>query len=76
MTKEELKTVIEELFDARAYLDSQAHTEHHAWIQAHIEAEKARKDMYLDIAKVALQWSIPVLLGSVYYWLQQNHWLG
>lgn len=79
--RDTLKAVLEEIFEQRSRIDSHAHNEHHQWIQGRIEAEealreacKARKDMYKELTKSILQWSIPFLLTGVWYWLQTGHW--
>lgn len=66
----DLKKVLTEIFEERSHIDSKSHGEHHEWIRERIEAEKARKEMYWVIAKAAAQWSIPILLGSLFLWLK------
>jgi hypothetical protein len=69
ISKEDLKEVMAEVFNDRR-ISYEDHSEHHEWIQERIEAEKARKEMYREITKVTIQYSIPVMLAAAYYWLQ------
>lgn len=71
---DDLKTVMEEIFEERSRIDSQSHGKHHEWIEARIEAEKARKDMCREISKAVAQWSVIGLSGAVIYWFQNGHW--
>jgi len=45
------------------------HTAHHEWIQARIDAEEKRTQMYDDVRKTAIQWSVTALLGGLFFWL-------
>jgi hypothetical protein len=74
ISEERLIEVLEAFFDERARVDAATHGEHHAWIKARIEAEQERKAMFQEIKKTAIGWSIPVLLGGVWYFLQHGHW--
>ena len=65
VTKEALKAVLEEVFEERSRIDAASHAEHHAWIQERIEAERARKKMYFEIAKAVAQFSVLGILGYV-----------
>jgi len=47
---------------------------HHEWVSARIEAEIARKKMYISITKAFIGWSIPAILTGVVYYLQTGHW--
>jgi tRNA A37 N6-isopentenylltransferase MiaA len=71
ISKEELKDVLSELFNST--LNCPEHQTQHAWIQERIEAERARKEMFREITKVAIQWSVPVVLGGGWLWIQ-GHW--
>lgn len=81
LDKNTLKAVLEEIFEERSRIDSDAHHVHHQWIQGRIEAEeelreacKARKEMYKELTKIIMQWSIPALFTGALYWLQTGHW--
>ncbi len=74
LNREELKDVLVEIFEERARVNEEDHSEHHAWIQARIEAEQDRKKMYRAVTKTAIQWSILFLLTGISYWLQTGHW--
>lgn len=76
MTKEELKTAIDEVLTERARVDSDLHCDHHAWLQAHIEREKARNELIFGVAKAVAQWSVLGLLGAVWYFLKHGNWPG
>lgn len=73
MTREELREMLTEVCEERARLDSEEHMGHHVWIQERIQAEKDRREMYKEITRVVIQWSIPVLLGSGWFWFKA-HW--
>jgi hypothetical protein len=46
----------------------EVHAKHHEWIQARIDAEESRRDMFAEIRRAAIQWSVAGLLGGLYYW--------
>ena len=48
------------------------HERHHRWVQEQIESERERRRMYATITKVAIQWSIPVVFGSILYWVKSH----
>lgn len=62
-TKDDVKSIMIEVLNERARVDPATHGEHHEWICARIEAEKARKDMYWSIAKVVAQYSVLGILA-------------
>ena len=68
----DLKTIIEEIFEERSRIGSEFHGKHHEWIEARITAEKAKKELYRDMAKWAIQWSVTGILGGVVYWVKNN----
>ena len=70
LNKEDLKDILEEILDARSHTESEEHAEQHEWIRARIKAEKLRQDFYREAVKTLIQWSLPVVAGAVYYWLQ------
>ncbi len=74
ISRDELKAVMYEIFDERSHIDAASHYDHHEWIRERIEAEKARKAMFWEIAKSVAQWSVLGLLGGLMYWLQNGHW--
>ena len=74
MDEERFREVLNEIFDERARVSAEVHGEHHAWIQARIEKEKARKEMYAAVAKSAIGWSVPVLMTTVWYFLTHGYW--
>ena len=63
MTREEMRELLEEVFEERARIDAETHGQHHGWIQERIEAEEARKEMFWSIAKSAASWSVLAVLG-------------
>lgn len=50
----------------------EVHAAHHEWIQARIDAEKNRRDMFAEIRRAAIQWSVAGMLGTLYYWLHDH----
>ena len=74
ISREELRETLTEFFDERARVDAVTHGEHHAWIALKIEAEQERIGMYRSVTKAAISWSVPVLLGAVWYFLQHGKW--
>jgi hypothetical protein len=62
------------IFDnEEAYLE---HQEQHIWLESAIKSAKAKeeeaqakKQFYIALLTTVIQWSIPVLLGSVIYWV-------
>lgn len=71
ITRDELISVMTEILDERRSMDADEHAEHHAWIQERIEAERARKAMYIECAKAAAQWSVTGILAGVLYYVKQ-----
>ena len=81
ITEDRLKEILTDFFDERARVDAETHGEHHAWIQAQIDAEIERRqaaldrrEMYREIRKTVISWSIPVLLSGVLYFLTHGSW--
>lgn len=74
LNRQELKEVLEEIFESRAHIDNKDHSDHHAWIQERIEAERERKRMYKVMTRTLVQWSIPFILSGAVYWLQTGSW--
>jgi len=72
ISRDELREIMIEIFDERSRIDSEAHLEHHQWIKERIQAEHDRIEMYREITKTVIQWSIPVILGGVWYWLSHH----
>lgn len=73
LNRAELKEVLIEIFEERARTDNEDHAGHHQWIQERIKAEQDRREMYHEVTKVVIQYSIPVMLAGAYYWFQ-GHW--
>jgi hypothetical protein len=48
------------------------HDKHHRWVQEQIESEREKRRMYAGITKVVLQWSIPAISGTIFYWLKDH----
>lgn len=68
--KDELRDIMHEIFEERNRSElASCHQEHHEWIRERIEKDIARKEMYKEVTKSALQYSIPALLAGAYYWL-------
>jgi hypothetical protein len=56
-----------------AQIDETMHDKHHIWIQEKIKCERDKRRMYREITKLVIQWSIPAISGTIYYWVR-NHW--
>jgi hypothetical protein len=74
VTRGVLRNVLEEIFEERAKIDSQVHADQHQWLTLKIEQEQDRKDMYKELTKAIIQWSVFGLLGGILYWFQTGHW--
>ena len=70
MDTNELKQVIQDALTEHHAINFSEHSAHHEWIQERIETEKARKEMFNEVTKAAIQWSIMGLLGYIAYWIQ------
>ena len=70
MDTNELKQVIQDALTEHHAINFSEHSAHHEWIQERIETEKARKEMFNEVTKAAIQWSITGLLGYAAYWIQ------
>ena len=71
MTRDELKSILNEVFEERSRVDNSTHCEHHEWLQAHIEREKARNKLIWEAAKVVTGWSVLAIAGALTGILQQ-----
>ncbi|MDD4915737.1 MAG: hypothetical protein PHW13_11955 [Methylococcales bacterium] len=69
ISEESLRELLTEFFDERARVDAVTHGRHHAWIEERIEAERARREMYKEMTRTVISWSVPTLLGGLVYWL-------
>lgn len=74
LNRQELKEVLDEIFESRARIDNKDHNDHHAWIQERIEAERERKRMYKVMTRTLVQWSIPFILSGALAWKQTGSW--
>ena len=72
VTREDLREILEEIFEARARIDSETHAEQHEWLRERIKVEKDRHEFYKEGVKICLQYSIPVILGAVYFWFKEH----
>ena len=70
INRDDLKEILEEIFDARSKLDIEEHSEQHEWIKARIQSERDRQEFYKEGVKVLIQYSLPVVEGAILYWLQ------
>jgi hypothetical protein len=70
LNRVELKEVLIEIFEERARISNEDHSEHHEWIKERIRAEQERRAMYHVITTTFVQYSLPVLLAAAWYWLQ------
>lgn len=70
----QLRELINELRERNQCIDEIIHNEHHEWIKCRIEAEKSKQEMYKEITKSVLQWSIFGILGGLLYLVQQINW--
>lgn len=70
ISRSELKEMLEEVIEERTILSAEEHEAHHRWIEERIEAEKARKTMYMEMAKSAAQWSVAGILGAIWYYIK------
>lgn len=65
LTPEQLRTILEEVFEEKSRISSEKHQKHHEWLEIEIEAAQARKEMYQEIAKAAVSWSVPLILAGM-----------
>lgn len=73
MDRAELRQVLEEIFEERSRVDAATHGVHHAWIETRIEAERARRDLFLKLGIAVAQWSVLGLLGLLGSFVV-SHW--
>lgn len=85
ITKELIREVMREIFEEFPFVPEETHFRHHQYIEELIvehrkrlaledETQKARRDMYWDIAKSVTQWSVLGLLGGLLYFIQHGQW--
>lgn len=75
MTPTDMRQCLEQLFserEARCQVNSDLHRQHHEWIEERIEAEKARKVLYMEAAKAFAQWSVVGIAGAVWYFFRHE----
>ena len=69
ITPRMLREIICAALDERARIDIEVHADHHRWIEAQIAAEERRTEMYAEIRKTAIQWSVGAMLSGLAGWL-------
>lgn len=74
VTVENLRAILGDIFEERTRIDSETHADDHAWIRAKIEEEEGRRQMYIELKKTIMQWSVLGLLGGLAYWFKTGHW--
>lgn len=72
MTKEELREMLAEVCDENSRIDREKHMMHHVYIEECLQAAKDRREMYKEITKAAIQWSVIAILGGCWVWLKSN----
>jgi galactose-1-phosphate uridylyltransferase len=70
ISKDELKEILEDIFEARAKMDSEEHADQHEWLKTRIKAENDREEFYREAIKTVIQWSIAGMLASIVYFVQ------
>jgi hypothetical protein len=70
LSREELKEILAEIFAERAKIDSEEHEADHRWIQEMIKAEHEKAEMYKEVRRIIMQYSLPLLLAGIFYWVQ------
>ena len=73
-SKEDIKEILAEVLESRDNADCEKYKEQHRWIEQQIERDKARKEMYKTITTVILQWSIPLIIGGLFYYFRYGKW--
>lgn len=73
ITRDDIKQVMDEILAEHTVVSSMEHAEHHTWLHEHINAEKARKEVYWEITKTVTQWGVLGILGAMGYWIQKLH---
>ena len=74
MDRQELREVLEEIFEERSRIDSETHCKHHAWLEERIARDRAVKELCWKISTAVVQWSVLGLVGGAWYWIQHGHW--
>ena len=81
LSREELKTVLGEIFEERSRIESEKHCEHHEWIQLQIEKERARIKRMEEwtgtirtVRKRILEWSLYALFFAIATKIVTGHW--
>jgi hypothetical protein len=73
LTREDIRSVVDELLDARNRIDSATHVEHHRFIEEEIERRKRRRDLIERVKQQVIGWGVIALLGAigtaVYSWV-------
>jgi hypothetical protein len=68
ISRDELKQILEDIFEERSKMDSIEHAEQHEWLRTRIQAEKDRQEFYREGVKIFLQYSIPAIAAAVWLW--------
>lgn len=72
MNQNDIEEIVNAFLDERLMMSHSDHSLHHQWIQTAIEAEKAKKQIYLEMAKTVAQWSVVGVLSALSYWLMHG----
>ena len=67
---EAIKRVVHEVHEERSAIEEKTHKTHHEWIELQIESQKNRNEMYKTVVNTAIGWSIPAILGGLWYYVQ------
>ena len=62
--------MLKDIIESNSSEEAEEHKEQHEWIKARIEAEKLKQEFYREAIKAVIQYSLPVIAGAIYYWLQ------
>lgn len=81
LSREDLKAVLDEVFEERSRIDSEKHGEHHAWIAMQIEKEKEKllrwkeyRAVITAVRKRALEFSLYFALYALATRIMTGHW--
>lgn len=72
LTPEDMEKLLHKVLDERTTIDKEKHHAHHEWVEEQIKCMQARRKRMEQVTTTAIQWSVPVILGALWYYIQHG----
>lgn len=74
ITKDDLKLALSEVLEERRTVEAETHAMHHTWIEAQIQKDRERIEMYAALKKAAATWLMIGILTALATKIWTGHW--